>query len=76
MNTTHFTCYMQDVFKFSALYTIWLSLVHLQVDSAVTGTRDGVSSGNPHKRLTLIATTHLVCTPAILGGNMRQGIGV
>lgn len=42
MNTTHFTCYKQTGSKFSTLYTIWLSLVHLQLDSAVTGTRAGV----------------------------------
>jgi len=48
MNTTHFTCYMQTGSKLSALYMIWLSLVHLQLDSAVTGTRAGVSLGNPY----------------------------
>ena len=48
MNTTHFTHYMQTGSKLSALYTIWLSLVHLQLDSAVNGTRAGVSSGNPY----------------------------
>jgi hypothetical protein len=48
MNTTPLTCYMQNDSKLSALYTISLSLVHLQMDSSVTGTRAGVSPGNPY----------------------------
>jgi len=48
MNTTHFTRYTQASSKLSTLYTIWLSLVHLQLDSALTGTRAGVSSVNPY----------------------------